>query len=74
MSNTDKVTADTITGDQIDALKAESIEADDYLQVDLCKIAVGIPVTDSPFWNLSPSAARQRCADAINAARAKAGS
>lgn len=64
------LTADTITDDQIRALQAEAAEAGDLEQVDLCRLALGI--TPTIAWNLTPYAARIRCADAINDARAQA--
>lgn len=65
---TTKLSADTITDEQIKALLAEAAEAGDDKQVDLCRLALGM--TPMIAWNLTPYAARIRCADAINEARA----
>ena len=59
-----KLTADTITDDQIQLLRDEAGEHGDLEQVDLCRLALGI--TPTIAWNLTPYAARGRCADAIN--------
>lgn len=65
-----KLTADTITDDQIEQLRAEAVIADDDKQVDLCRLALGI--TTVRAWNLTPYGARMQCAAAITAARAQA--
>ncbi len=59
------LTADTITDDQISQLRDEASEQDDTVQVDLCRLALGM--TPTIAWNLTPYGARARCADAINA-------
>jgi hypothetical protein len=66
---TNKLTADTISDDDIRALQSEASEADDPKQVDLCRLALGM--TPTIAWNLTPYGARGRCADAINNARAQ---
>lgn len=66
MSN--PITADTITDRQIRALMNEAIEANDAKQADLCRLALGM--TPIRAWNLTPYAARIRCARAIAAAAA----
>jgi hypothetical protein len=60
-----KLTADTITDDDIRQLQDEARNADDDKQEDLCRLALGM--TPTIAWNLIPYAARGRCADAINA-------
>lgn len=63
-----KITADTITDDQIRALQAEAAEAGDLEQVDLCRLALGMPTKIA--WNTTPYGARIKCAKVIDAARA----
>ena len=60
--------ADTITDDQIEALRIEAREHDDALQVAYCNVALGI----TPMIALTATryGARIQCADAINNARA----
>lgn len=65
-----KLTADTITDDQIRALQTEASDAGDIEQADLCSLALGY--TPLIAWNLTPYAARIRCVAAINEARAQA--
>lgn len=67
-NTTEHLTADTITDEQIEALRNEAIEVDDDEQVDLCRLALGRRTVRA--WNLIPYGARGRCAEAINAARA----
>ena len=66
---TTKLTADTITDDQIRALQAEALAAGDGEQEDLCRLALGM--TSRKAWNTTPYGARIRCADALNAGRAQ---
>lgn len=66
-----KLTADTITDKQIQLLQDEAVEAGDTKQIDLCRLALG--VTPVIAWNLTPYAARGRCADVINATSAQQG-
>lgn len=68
---TTKLTADTITEQQIHDLKAEAWEAGDTKQADLCRLALGM--TPLISWNFTPYEARGLCADAINNARAQEG-
>lgn len=75
MTNTTKLTAETITDDQIRALQNEAADAGDSKQVRLCEIALyGTPESPSTILsliadgNLSEAQieARAKCADAIN--------
>lgn len=60
----DKLTGDNITQDQIEQLRTEAAAAGDTEMVRICDAAYG-RASGSPT-------ARQKCADAINAARAMA--
>ena len=64
------ITADTITDDQIRDLQSEASEAGDHKQADMCRLALGM--TPLIAWNLTPYAARIRCAKASCAAKAAA--
>jgi hypothetical protein len=60
------ITADTITDEQIDALRAEAYGYDDDLKtVRLCFVAIGED-------NAMGRAARARCAEILNARKAGA--
>lgn len=70
-----KLTADTITDDQIEALRTEAGAARDDLQVRLCDTALGhethlLADPDGRRSTVSPGEAREICADAINEALA----
>ena len=71
------LTAETITDEQIRALKSEAIESDDDRQRAICDLALGYAYASiGPRFarlEMSQAVARQRCADAINKARAQAG-
>jgi hypothetical protein len=72
---TDKLTADTITDDQIQKLKVEAAAAGDDEMYAICGLA-GHPGQGHPCEPLPTDVAykaRQRCADAINNARAQDG-
>jgi hypothetical protein len=74
----DKLNATNITDDQISALSREASSAGDLLMVATCQTALADPTEDpsaddplcTPLAVAVPRA-RQRCADAINAARAQ---
>lgn len=68
-TTTTKITADTITDEQIEELQASAGEAGDLEQVDLCRLALGM--TPTIAWNLTPYGARIRCAKVIDNARAQ---
>lgn len=61
----ERLTASTITDDQIRELMAEAGRAGDDEQVRLCKRALNETLVSSAF-----AVARQACANAINRARA----
>lgn len=69
MTNTN-LTADTITDDQILALRDEATDAHDSEMVTACEFALSAA---HPTFGFPPTRQRnrQRCADAINAARAQ---
>lgn len=78
---TDKLTAETITDEQIRQLREEAISHGDDRQVDYCDVALAphrrLNEDGSDLvwpWNGQPAdrdRARQVCADAINYARAQ---
>lgn len=59
------VTAETITKDQIRALRSEAQAAGDTEQVDICNHALDTSETRNRTWTVER--ARELCADAINA-------
>lgn len=76
MTTTLEITADTITTEQIKALREEALAAGDRAQVDLCDVALAAHETadaeggelrgpDGEIWTRTE--AREACADAINA-------
>lgn len=72
---TKTITADTITDKQIRQLREEALAAGDYKQVDLCNRALADDTIDQDgnliaFAEMSAEAAREKCADAIDAAQA----
>lgn len=80
LMTTNQLTAETITADQIRALREESRAEGDDRQVDYCDVAMAryrrqnADGSDLVWpWNGQPAdrdVARKVCADAINAARA----
>ena len=75
MKTTSKIT-DTVTDEQIKALREEALAAGDRAQVDLCDVALAAHETadaeggelrgpDGEIWTRTE--AREACADAINA-------
>jgi hypothetical protein len=63
-----KLTADTITDDQIREVQAHALEIEDAKTEDLCRHALGI--TPTIAWNFSSYGARARIAEEINDQRA----
>lgn len=85
MPNANQLTADTITDDQIQALRAEAFAAGDIAQVQCCDIALGGPSllphaapASHKSMNIEQRAQarayRGKCADAINAAHSEVAS
>lgn len=73
----DKLTAETITDDEIRCLKVEAGEAGDHRQVAVCDLALGyVYATEDADGqvplDMSQHAARVICADALNDTRAQA--
>lgn len=73
-----KLTADTITREQIRDLRNEALAASDYVTVDMCDVALaaheaadseGNPLFASDGKPTTRTEAREACADAINASR-----
>jgi hypothetical protein len=68
---TNPLTADTITDEQIRALRAEAVAAGDAVGIFWCEVALGLErATRDDGTPLTAHDARQACADVINAARA----
>lgn len=67
-NNTNSLTAETITTEQIETLRAEAQEHGDGEQVSICNHALDTAESRNRSWTVEE--ARQLCADAINAARA----
>lgn len=74
MTNTNQLTADTITPSQIRRLRTEAMEAGDDLQVECCDLALSDTIAIATINEAltTNTEARQLCADAINNARAQA--
>ena len=69
----DKLTAETITDDQIRQLRDEATQSGDHKMANVCTSALGTDKAGYPVF-VAPSGAaamRKICAEEINSARAK---
>lgn len=63
----DKLTADTVTADQIRRLRKEALAAGDIDMAEICKVAILDPFRADDGDRTAIAFARGKCADAINA-------